>query len=129
MNERLYADLAPWWPALSPPEEYVEEAAYALDLLADAAGGAVTSLLELGCGGGHLASWFPSDLEAVLIDRSEAMLGVSRQHNPAREHVQADMRTVRLERRFDAVLLHDAVMYLNTEEDLRAALTTVATHL
>jgi len=129
LNERLYADLAPWWPALSPPEEYVEEAAYALDLLADAAGGSITSLLELGSGGGHLASWLGPELEVVLVDRSEAMLTVSRQHNPDREHVQADLRSVRLERRFDAVLLHDAVMYLTSEADLRAALTTIVAHL
>ena len=25
---RLYGDLAEWWPLISPPEEYVEEAAH-----------------------------------------------------------------------------------------------------
>jgi hypothetical protein len=36
---------------------------------------------------------------------------------------------VRLGRTFDAVFLHDAVMYMTTEDDLRAALETVAVHL
>jgi hypothetical protein len=39
------------------------------------------------------------------------------------------MRSLRLERTFDAVLLHDAVMYMTNEDDLRAALTTAAEHL
>ena len=25
---RLYQDLAPWWPLISPPAEYAQEAAY-----------------------------------------------------------------------------------------------------
>ena len=26
MTERLYDDIAEWWPVISPPEEYAEEA-------------------------------------------------------------------------------------------------------
>lgn len=40
-----------------------------------------------------------------------------------------DIRTVRLGRTFEAVFVHDAVMYITTEGDLRAALATVAVHL
>jgi hypothetical protein len=39
------------------------------------------------------------------------------------------MRTLRLGRTFDVVLLHDAVMYMTTEADLRAAMVTAYTHL
>jgi hypothetical protein len=39
------------------------------------------------------------------------------------------MRSLRLGRRFDAVLIHDAVMYMTTEDDLRAAMTTAFVHL
>jgi len=127
--ERLYTDLAPWWPVLSPPHEYVDEAEYALALLSDAADAPLTSLLELGCGGGHMAHWFPPELTLTLLDLSPEMIEVSRSLNPTREHLLGDMRTVRLGRTFDAVLLHDAVMYLTTEDDLRAALVTVAAHL
>jgi hypothetical protein len=38
------------------------------------------------------------------------------------------MRTVRLERRFDAVFVHDAVTYMTTERDLRAAIETAFIH-
>ena len=36
-RHRFYGELAPWWPLISPPEEYAEEAAYAATLLQSAA--------------------------------------------------------------------------------------------
>jgi hypothetical protein len=57
------------------------------------------------------------------------MLALSRTINPELEHIQGDMRTLRLERAFDAVLLHDAVMYLTTEADVRQAMETAYVHL
>lgn len=39
------------------------------------------------------------------------------------------MRTVRLSREFDAILIHDAVAYLLSEADLQAALATAREHL
>lgn len=126
---RLYADLASWWPLLSPPEDYAHEAELFLAMLAHALGGSAQSLLELGSGGGHLACNLPAELDLVLLDRSPDMLAASRQLNPGRTHVQADMCDVDLGRQFDAVLLHDAVMYMVDPDDLRAALATAARHL
>lgn len=33
---RFYGELAAWWPLISPPEEYEEEAAFAVGLLRSA---------------------------------------------------------------------------------------------
>ena len=126
---RLYADLAPWWPLLSAPEDYAEEAALFLRTLRAHAQRPLHSLLELGSGGGNTASHLPAELELWLSDRSPQMLEVSRALLPARRHVLGDMRDLRLGRRFDAVLIHDAVSYLTSEGDLRAALETAAAHL
>jgi hypothetical protein len=54
---------------------------------------------------------------------------VSRTINPELEHIAGDMRTLRLGRTFDAVLAHDAIVYMTTEADLRAAMTTAFDHL
>jgi len=56
------------------------------------------------------------------------MLEVSRRLNPDCEHVQGDMRSVRLGRQFDGVFVHDAVCYMTTEADLRAAIDTAFVH-
>lgn len=64
----------------------------------------------------------------TLVDLSPGMLQVSRELNPECEHVQGDMRTVRLGRQFDAVLIHDAICYMTSEQDLAAALQTAFVH-
>ncbi|MFW6034550.1 MAG: hypothetical protein ACOC9R_05375, partial [bacterium] len=51
---RLYGDLARWWPLISPPEEYEDEAGFAATLLSSGSR-AVRDVLELGSGGGHNA--------------------------------------------------------------------------
>lgn len=125
----LYDRLAPWWPLLSPPAEYAEEAAVYRELLTEAGAGPGSTLLELGAGGGNNASHLKTAYRTTLTDVSPAMLEVSRALNPECDHVQGDMRSLRLGRTFDAVFLHDAVDYMTTEEDLAAALRTAALHL
>jgi SAM-dependent methyltransferase len=128
-TSRLYTDFAHWWPLMSPPDEYAEEAAFYLKTLEDAAAAPIRTLLELGSGGGSNASHMrPRVEELVLVDLSEGMLAVSRRLNPGCEHVQGDMRTVRLGRTFDAVFVHDAIGYMATEDDLRQAIETAAVH-
>lgn len=129
MSHRLYDDLATWWPVISPSEGYEEEGVTFASLLSQAADGTIRTVLELGSGGGTLAMHLPSIWDVTLVDRSEAMLAVSRARNPTKVHLEGDMRTLRLGRQFDAVLLHDAVMYLTCREDLSAAMHTLAAHL
>lgn len=124
---RFYGELAEWWPLISPPEGYVEEAAFAGELLASASV-PVRTVLELGSGGGSNAVHLTSRFTFTLVDLSGDMLEVSRRLNPTCEHVVGDMRTVRLGRQFDAVFLHDAVDYMTTEDDLGAAIETAFIH-
>jgi SAM-dependent methyltransferase len=119
----FYGELAEWWPLLSPHGEYTEEAAYAASLLPPAG-----EVLELGSGGGHNAVHLKAKFDLTLVDLSAGMLAVSRELNPECAHVQGDMRTVRLGRAFDAVFVHDAVMYMATEDDLRRAMETAFVH-
>ncbi len=126
---RLYDELADWFHLLTAPEEYAGEAAFILDLLRARVAAPLETLLELGSGGGNTASHLRAHLRLTLTDISGAMLDLSRTLNPGCEHELADMRTVRLGRTFDAVLIHDAVMYMTTQADLRAALETAFTHL
>jgi SAM-dependent methyltransferase len=125
---KLYEELAPWWPLLSPPSEYEEEAAFYAQTLQAASTRPLRTLLEIGSGGGNNASHLKSRFEMVLVDASPHMLDVSRALNPECEHVRGDMRDVRLGRQFDSVFLHDAVCYMTTESDLRRAIETLFVH-
>ncbi|MDP9006966.1 MAG: class I SAM-dependent methyltransferase [Actinomycetota bacterium] len=126
-QHRFYSDLAEWWPLISPPEEYAEEAAAAATLLGSASI-SVREVLELGSGGGHNAVHLKERFALTLVDLSDEMLAMSRRLNPECDHRQGDMRTVRLGRRFDAVFVHDAVDYMTDEDDLRRAVETAYVH-
>lgn len=126
---RLYRDLAAWCPLLSPPEDYRDEAAWIQETLSRALGRRPATILELGSGGGNTASFLAPHATLTLVDLSPEMLAVSRRRLPAAEHVEGDMRTLRLGRVFDAVLMHDAIMYMTNARDLAAALATAHAHL
>ena len=133
---RFYTDLAPFWPLVSAPAEYAEEAAFAAALLrtaepatgADLDPAARPTVLELGSGGGNNAAHLKHEFAMTLVDLSPQMLAVSARLNPECEHVEGDMRTLRLGRTFDAVFVHDAVEYMTTEDELRSAVATVFAH-
>jgi SAM-dependent methyltransferase len=126
---QLYAVLAPWYHLLTAPDEYVEEAAFFLRLFREALGESPRSLLELGSGGGNMAFHLKLAVpQLTLTDVSPDMLALSATVNPDCEHLQGDMRDVRLGRVFDAVLVHDAVCYMTSEADLRRAMLTARLH-
>jgi trans-aconitate methyltransferase len=124
----MYADLAGWWQLLSAPEDYAEEAAFFHRILTLMSERPVRTLLELGSGGGNNASHLKAHYQMTLVDRSPAMLAVSRALNPECEHLEGDMRTVRLEREYDAVFIHDAIVYMTSLKDLRRAIQTAYVH-
>lgn len=125
---RLYAELASWWPLVSAPAECAEEAAFYRKVLVQACDRPARTLLELGCGGGNNASHFKTYFQITLVDRAPAILAVSRALNPECQHVEGDLRIVRLGRYFDCVFIHDAIAYMTTEHDLRRAMETAFVH-
>jgi SAM-dependent methyltransferase len=128
-RNRVYNELAELWQFTDPPHEYAEEAAIWRRVLMEKLGPGHHSILELGVGGGCLLSHLTAHFEAVGVDISEQMLAHSRRLNPGVQHILGDMRTVRLGRKFAAVLIHDAISYILSEDELRAAFATARAHL
>ena len=125
---RLYGDLASWWPVLSSPEDYAEDAAFYRKTIIAACSSTPQTLLELGSGGGNNASHLKAFFTMTLVDPSPGMLSVSRSLNPECEHIQGDMRNIRLARLFDAVFIEDAISYMTTEDDLQRAIQSAFVH-
>jgi ubiquinone/menaquinone biosynthesis C-methylase UbiE len=125
---KLYADLASWFHLLSSPPDYAEEAEFARSLIVEDGSGPPISVLELGSGGGNNASHLKAHFQMTLVDLSPGMLELSRSLNTECEHLQGDMKTLRLGRTFDAVFIHDAIMYMTNEQDLRSAIETASIH-
>lgn len=90
------------------------------------------SVLDLGCGTGQLAASLADRRTVVGVDPAAAMLNIARRR-PGGERatwVEADARRLRLDRRFDLVLLtgHAYQVFLS-DEDQQALLSTIAAHL
>ena len=128
-QRRLYDDLAWTWPIISDKDNYVHEAETFITVLRTYARREVKTLLHLGCGGGHLDYTLKTHLAVTGIDVSEAMLSLARRLNPEVTYLAGDMRTVRLDLTFDAVMIADSIDYMLTEDDLRAAFATAFAHL
>lgn len=91
-----------------------------------------TSVLDLGCGTGDFATSLTGDRVVTGIDPAGAMLNVARKR-PGGDKVtwvEADARDVRLEARFDLIILtgHSYQVFLS-DDDQRAVLATIAAHL
>jgi SAM-dependent methyltransferase len=127
-SPRLYTDLAPWFHLLTQPADYAEEAAFFQKIFESSGVSPMETLLELGSGGGNNASHLKRRFRLTLADLSPDMLALSRTINPECEHIQGDMRSVRLGREFDAVFIHDAICYMTSEDDLLRALQTAFVH-
>ncbi|MCC7293596.1 MAG: methyltransferase domain-containing protein [Phycisphaerales bacterium] len=96
----------------------------------------VRRVLDLGCGtGGHALPLAARGFEVEGVDRAEPMLERARRKSKPCAGVgirwhRADIRQVRLNRRFDAALMMFAVLGYQIEDaDVRAALASARAHL
>ena len=125
---KLYDELAEWWPIMSDPSEYRKEALFFDRLLRKSSSPPPRTMLDLGSGSGINAFHLKAHFAMTLVDLSPQMLAVNRTVNPECEHLLGDIRTLRLGRTFDAVLVHDAVCHMTTESDLLAVMETAYVH-
>ncbi len=134
----VFEAYARYYNLLYQEKDYAGEVKYIHQLLQRYAPGC-QSLLELGCGTGKHACFLAEQGYRLHgIDVSEKML------QQAVEHIsqnfpqlaaqltfqQGDIRTIHLDRQFDAVLsLFHVISYQTTNEDLQAVFQTVHDHL
>jgi hypothetical protein len=124
----LYGEHVSWYRLVDPPIDHADEAVCYQEAIERVAKPRPATLLELGAGAGHNALYLKRRFRCTLADLSEGMQALSRELNPECEHVLGDMRTLRLGRTFDAVLVHDAIVYMTTEDDLRETARTAFVH-
>jgi SAM-dependent methyltransferase len=126
---RLYTDLAWLWPLWEDVEEYRAECDAYIRLYEKHTPFPVSTLLDLGCGGDKTSHNLARRFTTTGIDLSEAMLAHARKLNPEGEFVRGDMRSLDLERTFDAVFVNDAISYMTSLPDLVAVFRTARRHL
>ncbi len=124
----LYDTYVDWYPLLDPRDDHEEECADFLGHFAAALPDGPADLLELGGGAGNNATFMKTRFSCTVTDLSPQMLALSKEANPQCDHLVADMRTLRLDRTFDAVLIHDAISHITTREGVLEALQTAFVH-
>jgi SAM-dependent methyltransferase len=128
----LYTDLAWIWPIISPPSEYRREASMfrrEIVRILQPRPKQRLSLLHLGCGGGHLDWNYKKIFTLTGADLSQPMLDLAHRLNPEFEYLLGDMRSLRLGRLYDAVVIADSIDYMLDEAELAAAFATAYAHL
>ncbi|TCB79919.1 class I SAM-dependent DNA methyltransferase [Acinetobacter sp. ANC 4173] len=87
------------------------------------------NVLDLGCGSGKpIASYFIEQGCTITgVDSAEAMLMMARENFPEQTWLQADMRQLNLEQKFDAILAWDSFFHL-TQDDQRHMFAQFAVH-
>jgi len=129
-DQAEFRRLAVYYDAINDWKDYGAEAER-LEVLARRFGRAgSTSWLDVACGTGRHLERLRRRHYVAGVDASPEMLRVARRRLPGVPLARGDMRTFRLDRRFDVVTcLFSAIGHLKTERDVRAAFGNFARHL
>ncbi len=109
--------------------EYAHYCQHVIDLIRQRTKRPAITLLVIGCGGGKNVLNLKSQFKVTGVDLSSAMLAQAKELNPECTFIQGDMRTFRLDRTFDAILMDDAISHMNCLKDFTAACRTASAHL
>jgi SAM-dependent methyltransferase len=90
-----------------------------------------SSLLEIGCGTGHLASHFiKNNFTYKGLDVSDDMLAIAKRNNPASDFINGDMRNFNLQSKVDACIITGrTISYLLSNKDVLDTFTTLYKNL
>lgn len=124
-----YNELAWIDDLLADPVDCEKEVSLYVELIKRAAVEPPRTLLHLGSGAGWHDITFKQHFQVTGVDLSCGMLERARRLHPDIEYLEGDMRTLRLERQFDAVTIPDGIDYTASIDELRKAIQTAARHL
>jgi SAM-dependent methyltransferase len=128
-HNRLYRDLTWLWEYWEDPSEYEGVCEYLTSLIYHYMRRNVSTVLDLGCGGGKGIFNFKRHFSMTGVDISSQMLDLARRLNPECTFVQGDMRSCLLEKPFDAIIINDAIVYMTNQKDLYAVFQTAYRNL
>ena len=126
---KSYNELAWTEEWLAEPSEYQEEVSVYLKLLYQYSSQLPETMLHLGSGAGGHDRFFKEHFRVTGVDISPGMHERARAANPEVEYLSGDMRTIRLNRLFDIVVIPDSIDYMTTQGDLSQAIETAVIHL
>lgn len=126
----MYHELARYYDGIEAGKDYRSESKR-LEVIARRLGrSGRTTWLDVACGTGRHLEFLSRRHPTVGVDSSPEMLRIARHRLPGIRLVTGDMRSFRLNRRFDVVTcLFSAIGNLKTEEDVRKTFANFTRHL
>lgn len=129
-GEQSYELLAEHYDAIHGSKPYRREADRVLAHLDQQLEGHGDQLIGVACGSGRHVAEFAHRYECVGVDANAGMLRLARRRVPQARFVQADMRELCLDARFDALsCLFGSIGYLRTWANLERAVESFREHL
>ena len=126
----MFTPSAEYYDAIYSFKDYAAEAAQIDKLIRARRRSSGRRLLDVGCGTGSHLVYLRANYQVVGVDQDEAMLRIARRRLPDVEFRQADMASLELGAKFDAVVcLFSAIGYTRTLERMRQAVAGMAAHL
>jgi ubiquinone/menaquinone biosynthesis C-methylase UbiE len=125
----MFTKSARFYDAIYEFKDYVAESERVHELIQERNPGA-RSLLDVACGTGQHLEHLSEHYEVEGLDLDDELLAVARDRLPGITLHRGDMIDVDLGRTFDAVTcLFSSIGYVRTEQNLDAAVSTMARHL
>ncbi len=128
-NWLMYNELAWIEPLICPPEDAARETELYCEAIKKYAKIKPAELLHLGCGAGINDFTFKKHFKVTGVDISDGMLDVAKRINSGIEYIKADMRSVSLGKKFDAVAVPDSIGYITDTDDLKGTIDVCRGHL
>lgn len=88
----------------------------------------IKEFLELGCGSGHLAQLLVKmGYKMTGVDLHEEMLQIARKRMPEVEFIQQDIRKLKFDRKYDAIIAMGRMYtYMTTNDDVEQSIGSIA---
>jgi len=88
----------------------------------------IQEFLEIGCGSGHLAQLLvKKGYKITGVDLHEEMLQIARERLPGVDFIQQDIRKLKFDRKFDAIIAMGRMFtYMTTNEDVEKSIHSIA---
>jgi ubiquinone/menaquinone biosynthesis C-methylase UbiE len=126
----MFRELADYYDLWLADKDYRGEARRMVSLARHYGRRGATRWLDVACGTGRHLEFLRQQYKVTGLDASSEMLRIAHRRLPGVRLVRADMRTFRLDERFDVIsCVFSAIAHLRSESELRALLSTFARHL
>lgn len=129
-NEKLYNKFAKYFDKIYSGKDYEREANFISGAIKSHKKTDQNSLLDVCCGTGRYIALLKNEFSITGLDINEGMLKIARTKIKGAKVIRADMKSFRLNKKFDVLIcMFNSIPYNTNYEDLKKTLNNFYIHL